>query len=87
MLVTRSACFKDNLEKTLESELGKELFACLLTIAQQEFGIAKKGHALKNSSVIQRIIDAASCENRVSESLQSIVENIVALKTNSGVIA
>ena len=82
-----SACFKDNLEKTLESELGKELFACLLTIAQQEFGIAKKGHALKNSSVIQRIIDAASCENRVSESLQSIVENIVALKTNSGVIA
>ena len=82
-----SACFKDNLEKTLESELGKELFACLLTIAQQEFGIAKKGHALKNASVIQRIIDAASCENRVSESLQSIVENIVALKTNSGVIA
>ena len=82
-----SACFKVNLEKTLESELGKELFECMLTIAQQEFGIAKKGHALKNASVIQRIIDAASCDNRVSHSLQSIVKNIIALKTNSGVIA
>ena len=80
-----SACFKVNLENTLESELGNELFASLLHKAQQAFGIDKKSHALKNASVIQHIIDAASSENKVSESLRSIVNNIMALKTNSGV--
>ena len=82
-----SACFKVNLEKTIESELGKELFESLLTIAQQEFGIAKKVHALKNAAVIQHIINAASCDNRISESLKSIVNNVIALKTNSAVVA
>ncbi len=81
-----SACFRVNLEKTLEDELGKDLFECLLATAQQEFGIPKKGHALKNAAVIQRIINDASCTNQVSKSLQSIVTNIVTLKNSSGVI-
>ncbi len=81
-----SACFRVNLEKTLEDELGKDLFECLLATAQQEFGIPKKGHALKNAAVIQRIINDASCTNQVSKSLQNIVTNIVTLKNSSGVI-
>ena len=82
-----SACFRVNLEKTLEDELGKDLFECLLATAQQEFGITKKGHALKNAAVIQRIINDASCSNQVSKSLQDIVTNIVTLKNSSGLIA
>ena len=81
------ACFKVNLETTLESELGKEFFECLLTTAQQELGIVKKRHALKNPAVIQFIIDRAACNNKVSKSLKGIVENIIALKNGSGAIA
>ena len=78
-----SACFKVNLEKTLESELGKDLFECLLTTSREELGIAK-AHALKNPAVIQRIIEGAACDSKVSKSLQDIVNNIVALNTDSG---
>ena len=79
-----SACFKVNLEKTLESELGNDLFECLRTTAQEEFGILKKAHALKNPAVIQRIIEGAARDSKVSKSLQDIVNNIVALNTDSG---
>ena len=82
-----SACFKVNLENTLEVEFGTGLFECLLTTAQQEFGIPKKRHALKNAAVIQRIIDEAASGGKVSKSLQGIVKNIMALKNNAGVIA
>ena len=81
-----SACFKVNLEKTLEGELGKDLFQCSLAKAQQELGIAKKGHALKNAAVIQRIIDDAASDEKTSESLRGIVKNIMALQTNSDAI-
>lgn len=77
-------CFKVDLEKNLEIELGDNLFECLLTMAQQEFGISKKAHALKNPVVIQRIIEGAASSNKVCKSLQCIVENIVSLNSISG---
>jgi len=76
-----SACFASNLEKTLENELGPDLFTKLLTETREALGIPKKSHALKNAVAIRRIIDGAAAEGKVSESLQSIVENIVSLNT------
>ena len=79
-----SACFKCNLEKTLESELGDDTFASSLLIAQAEFGIPKKKHALKNAAVIQRVIEKSAQNGKKSKSLSEIVEKIVALRNFSG---
>ena len=76
-----SACFKTNLEKTLEDEIGKESFNELLSEAQQELGIAKKKHALKNPAIVANVVAKASSCGHSSTSLKSIVEKIVALKT------
>ena len=75
------ACFKVKLEKTLESEIGPEMFKRLLSEAQAELGVGKKRHALKNPAVIQRIIEGAFRKGKTSMTLKSIVEKIVALKT------
>ena len=68
------ACFKVNLEKTLETEVGKDLFERLLSKAQQEYGIAKKNRARKNPAVIQYIIENAASNGKASDSLQRVVE-------------
>jgi len=78
-----SACFKTNLEKTLEDEIGKESFTKLLSEAQQELGIAKKKHALKNPAIVENVVAKASSCGNSSTSLESIVERIVALKSQS----
>jgi energy-coupling factor transporter ATP-binding protein EcfA2 len=78
------ACFKVNLETTLEEEIGKDLFERLLADAKREFGFAKTEHALKNALVLQRILEEASAAGKTSGTLQAIVEKIVALKPQRG---
>ena len=78
-----SACFKVNLEKTLEDEIGRESFAQWLSEAQQEFGIDKKKDALKNPAALLCVIDKATQCGRTSGTLESIVEKIVSLKNQS----
>lgn len=78
-----SACFKVNLEKTLEDEIGRESFAQWLAEAQQEFGIDKKKDALKNPAALLYVIDKATQSGRTSGTLESIVEKIVSLKNQS----
>ena len=75
------ACFKVELEKTLEDEVGNELFLRSLSKAQKELEIGKRDHALKNADVIQHIIENAASKGRTSKSLEKIVDSIVALKT------
>ena len=75
-----SACFKVNLEKTLEDEMGNECFTQWLAEAQRTFGIAKKKHALKNPAILQYVVDKAASSSKTSRSLERIVEKIVALK-------
>lgn len=76
-----SACFKDNLEKTLEDEIGKESFSQWLCEAQQKLGITKKKHALKNPAIIEDVVAKASSSGNPSTSLERIIEKIVSLKT------
>ena len=75
------ACFKRNLEKTLEDEIGTALFEWLLSEAKTKLGIAKKVHALKNAAVIQHIIENADTKGKTSKSLKKIVDSIMALRT------
>ena len=74
-----SACFKVELEKTLEDEIGSEPFAQWLKEAQQDFGIAKKEHALKNPAILEYVVGKAVSSSKTSMSLESIVENIIDL--------
>ena len=77
------ACFKVKLEKTLEDEIGRDLFDQLLSEAQMELGIAKRNQALKNWAVIQQVIENAFLRRKTSNSLDKIVDNIMALKAHT----
>lgn len=78
------ACFKVNLENTLEEEIGKDLFDQLLSESQTQLGIQKKKDALKNPTVLQSIIEKASVQGKESTTLKTIVEKIIALKSRCG---
>ncbi len=73
------ACFKCNLEKTLEHEIGRDLFDELLSNAKAEYGIEKREQALKTATVIQRVVEDATSRGSVSDSLNRIVSSIVRL--------
>ena len=75
-----SACFRVKLENTLQDEIGSESFAQWLSEAQQAFDIAKKEHAVKNPAILEYVVDKAVSSGKTSMSLESIVENIVALR-------
>ena len=78
-----SACFRVKLEETLHDEIGSESFAQWLSDAQQAFGIAKKEHAVKNPAILEYVVDKAVSSGKTSMLLESIVENIVALRNQS----
>ncbi|ACA59051.1 ATP-dependent nuclease [Candidatus Desulforudis audaxviator] len=75
------ACFEVKLEATIAEEIGQELFNQLLSQAQNELGIPKKEHALKNPVVLQQIVEKAAAEGKESISLKGIVQKIIALKS------
>ena len=75
-----SACFRVKLEKTLQDEIGSESFAQWLWEAQEAFGIAKREHAVENPAILKYVVDKAVSSGKTSMSLESIVENIVALR-------
>ena len=77
------ACFKVELEKTLEDEIGKNTFTQELSKAQQELGILKREHALKNPSILGSVVRNATLIDKTSESLKRIINRIVSLKTQS----
>ena len=74
------ACFGVKLEKTLADEIGREFFTQWFLEAQEEFGITRKEYALKNPAIFEYVVDKAALSGKTSKSLDSIVENIVALK-------
>jgi putative ATP-dependent endonuclease of OLD family len=76
------ACFKQDLETTLRAELGKTCFDTVLDECCSDLGFSKKKHAVKCPAVIQRIIEKAREQGKVSTALEEIVEHIVALKSD-----
>lgn len=78
------ACFKTKLEVVLSEEIGKELFDQKLAEVQQQLGITNRKDALKNPAVLLKIIEKAASEGKVSATLKSIIEKIVAQKPQRG---
>ena len=79
-LMEKHTCFKVKLEATLSDELGKDSFNQLLSEVQNDLGILKRSHALKNPVVLERVIARAASNGKTSPTLKSIVEKIIALK-------
>jgi predicted ATP-dependent endonuclease of OLD family len=76
----RAACFRSNLERTLIEELGKNDFDRYLAEAKKHYSIARRDRALKNPTVIQRVMEMANAEDNSSPSLKSIVDKILVLR-------
>lgn len=76
---SRHCCFKRDLESTLKGEIGDALFEKLLAECQNELGIRKRIHAIKNPAVVEQIIVRAQKVGKTSATLQSIVTHILAL--------
>lgn len=74
------ACFEKNLEVTVQTELGTDLFDSLLSKCQVDFAIRKKKHAVKNPLVMATILNEAQKQGKVSVSLSSIIEKIIGLR-------
>ena len=77
-----SACFKVNLEKTLQDEIGSELYDVWLLEAQEDLGIASKEHAMKSPAIIEQLARKASSDIRISTTVDRILDKIVALAGN-----
>lgn len=76
---SRHCCFKRDLESTLKGEIGDALFEKLLGECQDELGLRKRKHAIKNPAVIAEIIVRAQKVGKTSATLQAIVTHILSL--------
>lgn len=74
------ACFEYNLERTLQDEIGTNDFENWLKESQTNFSIPEKKHAIKNPIVVATVIQTAQRNNRRSDTLEKIVNRILAMK-------
>lgn len=73
------ACFKKNLNHTLSTEIGVELFdECMDTCCEKI--CMKKKYAKKNPHVLEEIIQEAKKKGKSSKTLETIISKIVTLK-------
>lgn len=73
------ACFEDNLETILKAEIGEELYNQLLEQYTHEFGYSTKRGEGK-PLVISKIVEEVYKRGKKIETLENIVNSIVALK-------
>jgi len=74
------ACFQTKLEDALRSEVGEGTFTELLDQARTELGIRSNSQAIKNPSVISRVVSRARAQGHTSQTLETIVQRIVQLR-------
>jgi hypothetical protein len=79
LITATFACFERDLETTLKEEIGPDDFDRWLTECQDNLGIPKRKHALKNPQVIATIIQRAEAAGKTSQSLRRICDRILAL--------
>lgn len=75
------SCFEDELEFTLLSELGVEFLNDLIEKKTIIFELPKRDDALKNPDIMRQILAEAAEAGHRSQSLDAIIDNILALKT------
>ena len=75
-----SACFETNLDNVLEEEIDSEIYEKILNEAKCEFGYERK-EARKNALVIHQIVERSFKSHCGSQTLKSIVDQILELRT------
>ncbi len=76
----RFASFENDLDTTMVTEIGSDVYELHLTQCQVEFAIPKRDQALKNPAVVARLLETASQEGRECVTLNKIVKQIARLK-------
>ncbi len=74
------ACFRVELEDTLQQELGEANLGRLTEEIKAEFGISKNEDARKRPAVFRRLVEKAKSESLEIPSLKRIVDSIRALR-------
>ena len=74
------ACFEGELQDTLRSELGGELFESILSECKEGFQIPRNDDAVKNPRVMQALISRARDEGKESASLNEVVQRVCNLR-------
>jgi hypothetical protein len=77
------ACFATNLDMTLKLEIREDHYGRILNECQLEFDILKQDHAKKNPSVICALLEKAKVAGARSETLEKIIEKIIALRSGN----
>jgi len=75
----RFACFRTNLEKTMQQELGREVFDERIGAAISRYGIRDRESALKIPAVLVDVLRAAVSAGATCATLDGILERIEAL--------
>lgn len=70
------ACFDDNLNSTVEKEIGSKLYGNLIEDAMTKFDISPRRRAEKKSAVMVAVLSEAKKQNHMSKTLESLVSTI-----------
>ena len=70
------ACFEDNLETTLQAEIGGELYNDLLEKAVFNYDLPKRDNAKKNPAVMSQILAEAAQKGVRSATLEAVVSKV-----------
>lgn len=74
------ACFKQTLNETLRTEIGKQLFNSILKEVCERLCLGEKKYAIKNPQLVQEIIKKAQSQGKSSETLKNIISRIIAFR-------
>lgn len=77
---TNFACFETDIESTMRAEIGEDIYEDCLRKCQSEFAIPKRSHALKNPTVVAKLIEDAKTAGRGCATLEEIVRAIKQLR-------
>jgi len=79
LTTARFACFRTDLVKTMQEEIGEELFSGEVDVAISRYGIPDKKSAMKIPAVLVDVLAAAVAAGARCPTLEAILERIEAL--------
>jgi putative ATP-dependent endonuclease of OLD family len=74
------ACFDENLESMLRSELGTEEYDRSVEEMQEHFGVQRREDAIKAAPVMRGVLGALASRGIRSATLEGIIDRVVALR-------
>jgi len=83
LLKADHACFEINLEKTIQAEIGVDLWNDLLDDLKKNYGVRSNKEAQKIPKLMTDLLHLAAEKGKNSPTLGAIIDNIVALKKSS----